>query len=140
MYTLGWQLPILGRRREVQPYMEIEQLNDVALVTVKERMNILNAPVLIREMNRLLDHGLKHFIVDLSSVRVLDADGDYPLLHLLKRAHEHDGRVILICPRNNPVRLLYEMLNLDTLFEIVETRADALQKMEIEVETETKSP
>lgn len=131
MYTLGWQLSVLGQRREVQPYMEIEQLDDVAIVTVKERMNILNAPTLTSEINRLLDHGLKHFIVDLSSVRVLDADGDYPLLHLLKRAQEHDGRVILICPPNNPVRLLYEMLNLDTLFDIVETRADAFSEMGI---------
>ena len=111
--------------------MEIERVNDIAIVTVKERMNMFNAPVLIKEINHLLDQGAKHFILDLSSVRVLDVDGDYPLLHLLKRAQEHDGRVVLICPPNNPVRLLYEMLNLDTLFDIVETRADAFSEMEI---------
>lgn len=111
--------------------MEIEQVDDIAIVTVKARMNIFNAPALIKEINRLLDQGARHFVIDLSSVRVLDVDGDYPLLHLLKRVQERDGRVILICPPNNPVRLLYEMLNLDTLFEIVETRAGAFSEMEI---------
>ncbi|MFP4395543.1 MAG: STAS domain-containing protein [Anaerolineales bacterium] len=114
--------------------MEIERVEDVAILTVNERMNIFNAPVLIKAINRLLDQGAKHFILDLSSVRVLDVDGDYPLLHLLKRAQEHDGQVILICPPNNPVRLLYEMLNLDTLFDIVETREGAFSTMGIEVE------
>ncbi len=122
--------------------MEIERIEDIAIVTVKARMNIFNAPVLIKEINRLLDQDARHFIIDLSLVRVLDVDGDYPLLHLLKRSQRRDGHVVLICPPNNPVRLLYEMLNLDSLFEIVETREDALRiiEMEMEIELEIEQP
>lgn len=91
------------------------------VVTVGARMDIFNAPSLMTQFNALLDQGATYFIVDLSAVRVVDADGDYPLLHLLKCAQEVDGGVTLVCPVGNPIRVFYEMMRLDTLFEMAET-------------------
>ena len=109
----------------------IEKYESTIIVTLKERMDVFNAPLLMKEFNDLLDSGGQHFIVDLSAVRIVDADGDYPLLHLLKRAQEKDGSVSLICPPGNPIRIYYEMMRLDTLFEIVETRDMAMAKHEL---------
>jgi anti-anti-sigma regulatory factor len=89
-------------------------------------MGLLNAPLLMTEFDDLLETGVAHFIVDLSSVRVVDADGDYPLLHLLKLAHGVGGSVKLVCPPGNPVRIFYEMMRLNTLFDIVDTLDAAL--------------
>ena len=108
-----------------------EIYDDTVIVTLTERMDVFNAPLLMKTFNQLLDDGGQHFIIDLSAVRIVDADGDYPLLHLLKRAQEKDGSVSLICPPGNPIRIYYEMMRLDTLFEIVETRDMAVSKHEL---------
>jgi anti-anti-sigma factor len=108
-----------------------EKYDSTIVVTLTERMDIFNAPLLMQAFNALLDEGGQHFIVDLSAVRIVDADGDYPLLHLLKRVQEKDGSVSLICPPGNPIRIYYEMMRLDTLFEILETRESAMAKHEL---------
>jgi anti-anti-sigma factor len=112
----------------------VETLREFAIVTVGERMDIFNAPSLMAQLNELVAGGAAHFIVDLTAVRVVDADGDYPLLHLLKRAQEVGGSVRLICPVGNPIRVFYEMMRLDTLFEITETLEDALVAVELSPE------
>ncbi|MEJ5309241.1 MAG: STAS domain-containing protein [Anaerolineae bacterium] len=112
----------------------VETLRDCAIVTVGERMDIFNAPSLMAQLNQLVSDGATHFIVDLTAVRIVDADGDYPLLHLLKRAQEVGGSVRLVCPIGNPIRVFYEMMRLDTLFEITETLEDALVNLELSPE------
>ena len=114
--------------------VSVETLRDFAIVTVGERMDIFNAPSLMAQLNQLVAGGTIHFIIDLTAVRVVDADGDYPLLHLLKCAQEAGGSVLLVCPAGNPIRVFYEMMRLDTLFEITETLEDALVNLELSPE------
>jgi anti-anti-sigma factor len=121
-HTLEQNMPIIA---------STEKYDDTVIVTLMERMDVFNAPLLMKEFNELLDEGGRHFIVDLSAVRIVDADGDYPLLHLLKRVQEKDGSVSLICPPGNPIRIYYEMMRLDTLFDIVENRDIAMSKHEL---------
>jgi len=109
----------------------VEKLHNIAIVTLKERMDVFNAPLLMQELNQLLDDGIIHFVIDLSDIRVVDADGDYPLLHLLKCVQEVDGSVSLVCPMGNPIRVFYEMMRLDTLFDMVETLDIALIRLEM---------
>lgn len=103
----------------MQDVVATERIEDTVIVTLQERMDVIHAPLLMRELNALVEAGTKQFIIDLSAVRIVDADGDYPLLHLLKRTQAIEGKVILVCPEGNPIRLFYEMMHLDTLFEIV---------------------
>ncbi len=110
---------------------KIEKLHHIAIVTLQERMDVLNAPVLMKVFAQLLKEGITHFVVDLSEVRVVDADGDYPLLHLLKCAQEVEGVVSLVCPMGNPIRVFYEMMRLDTLFEMFDTLDSALAQQEL---------
>ena len=112
----------------------VETLQDYAIVTIGERMDIFNAPSLMAQLNELVADGAIHFIVDLTGVRLVDADGDYPLLHLLKCAQEVGGSVHLVCPVGNPIRVFYEMMRLDTLFEITETLEDVLVNLELSPE------
>jgi len=109
----------------------VEKLHNIAIVTLKERMDVFNAPLLMQELNQLLDDGIIHFVIDLSDIRVVDADGDYPLLHLLKCVQEVDGDVSLVCPIGNPIRVFYEMMRLDTLFDMVEALDIALDRLEV---------
>ena len=109
----------------------VENMPGAVIVMLHERMDVFNAPVLMRQFNTLLDDGVLHFVVDLSNVRIADADGDYPLLHLLKCAQEVGGSVSLVCPFGNPIRVFYEMMRLDTLFEMAETLDEALANLEL---------
>ncbi len=110
---------------------KIEKLHHIAIVTLRERMDVFNAPALMRVFSQLLKENITHFVVDLSDVRVVDADGDYPLLHLLKGAQEVNGVVSLVCPVGNPVRVFYEMMRLDTLFDVFDTLDSALSQQEL---------
>ena len=107
----------------------VERRDDIAIILLPSRLSIFNAPSLVKQFNALFDEGFTRFIVDLSDVRIVDGDGDYPLLHLLKRALNVGGRVILVCPEDNPVRILYAMMQFDQLFEMVETLDAALAEM-----------
>ncbi len=115
--------------RTMQDIAQAEQMGDTIVVTLHERMDVFNAPLLMQEFNRLLEGGAVHFIVDLSAVRIVDADGDYPLLHLLKCAQGAGGNVTLVCPPGNPIRVFYEMMRLDTLFEMAESLDAARARM-----------
>lgn len=110
---------------------KIEKLHHIAIVTLRERMDVLNAPALMETFAQLLEEHITHFVIDLSEVRVVDADGDYPLLHLLKCAQEVDGVVSLVCPIGNPIRVFYAMMRLDTLFEIFDTLDSALAQQKL---------
>jgi anti-anti-sigma factor len=123
--------PLMYRMEHNVMSAAVEKLQDVVIVTIGDRMDIFNAPMLMKQLNQLVDGGATHFIVDLSAVRVVDADGDYPLLHLLKCAQEVGGSVSLVCPPGNPIRVFYEMMRLDTLFEMAETLDAALAHVEL---------
>lgn len=105
----------------IQDIVTAERFGDAVIVTMRERMDIFNAPLIMNEFDALLQTGITEFVVDLSAVRVVDADGDYPLLHLLKCAQAVGGSVTLVCPDGNPIRIFYEMMRLDTLFDIVQS-------------------
>ncbi len=112
---------------------KIERVHNTAIVTLKARLTELNAPLLMQDFNQLIEDGVRHFVVDLSAVREVSADGDYPLLHLLKRTYQVEGSVILVCPMGNYIRLYYEATHYDTLFDIVETLDMALAKLDVQM-------
>lgn len=134
LMDVGNERPLMYRMEPEVTVASVEIVQDFAIVTVGERMDIFNAPSLMAQLNQLVSGGVIHFIVDLTAVRVVDADGDYPLLHLLKCTQEVGGSVYLVCPVGNPIRVFYEMMRLDTLFEITETLEDALVNLELSPE------
>lgn len=113
----------------IQDIAHAERVDDAVIVTVRERLDVFNAAPLMAEFDRLFHQGVEHFIVDLSAVRAVDGDGDYPLLHLLKSVQSVDGSVILVCPPGNPIRIFYEMMHLNTLFDIVDSLEEALDRL-----------
>lgn len=117
----------------MQVIASAEKFDNVVVVTLRERLDVFSAEQLMEEFNALLSEGAIHFIVDLTNVRIVDADGDYPLLHLLKCAQQAGGSVSLVCPSGNPIRVYYEMMRLDTLFDMQESLAVALARHQASV-------
>ena len=115
----------------MQVIASTEKYNNIVVVTIRERLDVFSAEQLMEEFNTLLREGAVHFIVDLTRVRVVDADGDYPLLYLLKCVQEVEGSVNLVCPAGNPIRVYYEMMRLDTLFDMQETLEVAMAQFQI---------
>ena len=130
-YERTWSFMI---ERTIQDIADVERFDDTAIVTLRDRMDAFNAPLLIEAFGQLLSSGVFHFIIDLTDVRIVDADGDYPLLHLLKCTQTSDCTVTLVCPEGNPIRIFYEMMHLDTLFTMATSLDDALGTAELAVE------
>ncbi len=113
----------------MQKRVDVERHGQTAIVTLRERLDILAASELMQQFTSLLEIGTTDFVVDLTAVRVVAPDADYPLLHLLKGTQAVDGVVVLVCPPDNPIRIFYEMMRLDTLFEMTESLEEALQAL-----------
>lgn len=120
--------------RTIEDIVDVEQFGDAAIVTLRDRMDAFNAPLLIEAFDQLLSSRVIHFIIDLSRVRIVDADGDYPLLNLLKCTQTSDCTVTLVCPAGNPIRIFYEMMHLDTLFTMAESLDAAMATSELALE------
>ncbi len=121
--------------RTIGDIVDVERHGKTAIVTQGADGRFQCAPFLIEGIQPTAGcSGVIHFIVDLSAVRIVDADGDFPLLHLLKCTKTSDCTVTLVCPAGNPVRIFYEMMHLDTLFTMASSLDSALAATELAVE------
>ncbi len=101
----------------------------IVVIAIQGRLDLPHTSMLTDAFNRLLETGACRMVVDLSQIHVVDTEGDYPLLHLRRRIHELGGRLRLVCPPGNPLRVFYELMHLDVLFEIDDSLETALRAM-----------
>ncbi|MEA5616297.1 STAS domain-containing protein [Cronbergia sp. UHCC 0137] len=65
------------------------------------------------------------WVIDLAEVDFMDSSGLVPLVELLKTARENSCRLVL-CNVQTPVRLIFELTQLDSVFEIFNSYEDIL--------------
>lgn len=63
------------------------------------------------------------WVLDMSEVDFMDSSGLVPLINALNSAREHNCRLVL-CNVQAPVRLILELTQLDSVFEIFHTYED----------------
>ena len=96
-----------------------------ALVEVQGEVDMHSSPKLRQELARLTGDRVKTIVVDLKGVEFMDSSGIATLVQALKEARPFGGRVRLASPGGNVMRVL-KLSNLTTLFEVYETRDEAL--------------
>jgi anti-sigma B factor antagonist len=97
-----------------------EQVVRIANISLRGRIDTFNASALREHMDRLLDDGVVHYVVDLTDVSFLDSAGMAALVSLLKRARGSGGDVKLALPREEAARRILHFTHFDRIFEIVE--------------------
>jgi anti-sigma B factor antagonist len=78
-----------------------------------------------REMAPLVEGSVK-MVMDLSAVFFVDSSGLGGILSCLRQISGQNGALVL-CSMTKPVRTLFELVRMHRLFDIVNTREEALK-------------
>lgn len=103
----------------------ITKQGDVSIVDIDGQLIVGNRQDLKQKMLEELEGGARKLLVDFSKTGYIDSSGLGVLVSLSKKIREQGGELRLAA-LNDDLRTLFELTKLDTLFQIAETRAQAL--------------
>jgi len=93
-------------------------------VTVVEPSGILDstkADAFRQQIEKLLDGGAETILVDLKNVTFIDSSGLGTLVLILKKVRS-SKRNFYICSINDQVKMLFELTNMNRVFDIFDSR------------------
>ncbi len=103
----------------------ITKQGDVSIVEVDGQLIVGNRQELKQKMLEALDHGARKLLVDFTKTGYIDSSGLGVLVSLSKKIREQGGELRLAA-LNEDLRTLFELTKLDTLFQIADSREQAL--------------
>ncbi len=103
----------------------INKQGDVSVVEVDGQLIVGNRQELKQKMLEALDGGARKIVVDFTKTGYIDSSGLGVLVSLSKKIREQGGELRLAA-LNEDLRTLFELTKLDTLFQIADTRDQAL--------------
>jgi anti-sigma B factor antagonist len=95
------------------------------VVAVRGEIDIFTAPEFKSLISGAIDAGRDTIIVDLAGASFIDSSSLGVLISAHRRLRLHEGRLIIACDVPE-VRKTFTITGLDSVLEIVDTRADAL--------------
>lgn len=98
----------------------------VTVVTVEGQLIVANRQELKQVIQDALDGGARKFVIDFGPTAYIDSSGLGALVSINKKVREQGGELRL-AGLNDDLRALFELTKLDTLFQITETAAQALE-------------
>ncbi|EXJ15670.1 STAS domain-containing protein [Imhoffiella purpurea] len=105
--------------------IEITQQADISIVTVTGKLDALTAPEYERRLGRLIEEGAQRIVVDFGPLVYVSSAGLRALLNTTKPLQARGGRIVY-ANLQEPVREVFEMTALLTLFRVHDSLADAL--------------
>jgi anti-sigma B factor antagonist len=109
--------------------------SQVVLFKPVERIDYQSGIALNEKMSQIASDANQLWVIDLKDVNFMDSSGLVPLVNGLKTARQNGCRLVL-CNVQTPVRLVLELTQLDSVFEIFDSYEQAVDV----VNTETKVP
>ena len=106
--------------------LSTETVNDVTIVTLRgETLDASNAKAFRADLVPVLTPGAK-LVFDMKGVRFVDSSGLGALLSCLRQVHSSGGDLKL-CEMAKAVRALFELVRMNRIFEIYNSRDEALR-------------
>lgn len=107
--------------------LHTEKVDDGAdfVVALGGEVDLYTAPELKQSLQQIVSQGATKLVIDMSETTFIDSTTLGVLLGVVKRVRPEGGAVVLVCPDRN-VRRIFEITLLDRVFEIVDTRDEAL--------------
>jgi anti-sigma B factor antagonist len=99
---------------------------DTQVIAVRGEIHVSTAPEFSRLLNEVIGAGTTQVVLDLAEVDFIDSTGLSVLLNGLRRVTRRGGRMAIVCT-NPTVLRLFVITRLDSTFEIVSTREQALR-------------
>ncbi len=104
---------------------EVMKEGDVTVLDVEGQLIVGNRQELKQKVLDELEGGEKRFLIDFEKTGYIDSSGLGVLVSLSKKIREHGGELRL-ANLNEDLRTLFELTKLDTLFQIADSRDEAL--------------
>ena len=105
---------------------QVEKSDGITVVDVEGQLIVGNRQELKQKVLEELEGGERKFVIDFANTGYIDSSGLGVLVSLSKKIREQGGELRLAA-LNEDLRTLFELTKLDTLFKIVDTRAQALE-------------
>jgi anti-sigma B factor antagonist len=105
--------------------IDAKKENDVIVVVVEGDLDINTSPDLRDKFEELIGQGENQYVIDLAGVPFVDSSGIAALVSLFKRVRIGAGDVKL-CGIQAEVLKIFELTRLNRVFQIFDSRADAV--------------
>lgn len=102
--------------------------NVVRIVTIapRGRLDTLRAMEFRKQVQELIEGGVKNLVLDLSETPFLDSAGMAVLVSALKQCRERGGDARMVWPESDPVKRILSLTKFDRVFEMKNSVADAI--------------
>lgn len=102
--------------------------NVVRIVTLapQGRLDTLRALEFRQQVQKILDGGVKHLVLDLSQTPFLDSAGMAVLVSALKQCREQGGDARMVWPQAEPVKRILSLTKFDRIFEMKNSVQEAV--------------
>lgn len=104
---------------------EVKKQDDVTVLDVEGQLIVGNRQELKKKVLDELESGERKFLIDFDRTGYIDSSGLGVLVSLSKKIREQGGELRL-ANLNADLRTLFELTKLDTLFQISNSRDEAL--------------
>lgn len=105
---------------------QVRKSGDVMVIDIEGQLIVGNRQELKQKILDALGTGERKFVVNFSDTSYIDSSGLGVLVSLSKKIREQEG-VLRLASLNEDLRTLFELTKLDTLFEIADSREEALE-------------
>ena len=95
--------------------VEVEPQDEVSLVRVLGEVDLSNAEEIAAAMDGAVRPDTRRLVVDLSSTTYMDSAGVRVLFGLRERLHARRRRLLLVVPKDAPVRAVVELTGLSRI-------------------------
>lgn len=110
--------------------LQREKVGEVTVIIVKdENLDASNSKQFKRAFEQLIEPKMKA-VIDMSHVRFVDSAGISALLTLVRQFHAGAGEAKL-CSVDKPVRALFELVRMHRVYEIFNTRDEAVRAFDV---------
>jgi anti-sigma B factor antagonist len=103
-----------------------EEIGEAVVLTVAGSVDIYSSPELRGELKAGLDRQAPRIVVDMGGVTFVDSSGLATLIEALQKVNGYEGK-LLLCNLSSTVLGVFQLANLDHIFQIKESRDSALQ-------------
>lgn len=117
---------------DLEPKFDVteEDLDDrTRIIEASGEIHVSTAPRFSERLNAALAEDRTLLVLDFTEVEFIDSTGLSVLLNALRRVTRKRGALSLVCT-NPTVLRLFEITRLDSTFDIVATRDEALQRVQ----------